>query len=315
MIEVKNLVKDYGAFRAVNGVSFKVAKGEILGFLGPNGAGKSTTMKIITGFMPATEGTATVAGFDVFENPNEIKKRIGYLPEEPPLYDEMTIYAYLKFVGQLKGLPKSQMQSRVDFVTEKCGLKDYLYRPIANLSKGYRQRVGIAQALMPNPEVLILDEPTVGLDPVQIIEIRSLIKELAKSHTIILSTHILPEVTLTCDSIVLINKGKVIAQNKVEALTDSFQSKTHRTLIEVSHWSNDIVPSLEKIAGVVRVSDVNDKDRKIIIETDSLGSSIETVAKHIVENNWGLQRLNPLSVTLEDIYLQLITGNQPEVRA
>jgi len=218
MIEVVDLVKKYGDFTAVHGLSFKVPKGQILGLLGPNGAGKSTTMKILSCFMPATSGKAIVAGFDVFEDAMEIKKRVGYLPEMPPLYLEMRIGEYLEYVADLKQVAIEKKKERMDFVTEHCGIKDVLRKVIGTLSKGYRQRVGIAQALVHDPEVVILDEPTVGLDPVQIVEIRNLIKGLANSHTVILSTHILPEVVMTCDRVILINKGTVVADGSIEEL-------------------------------------------------------------------------------------------------
>ena len=219
MIEVSNLVKKYGDFTAVQGISFKVEKGEILGLLGPNGAGKSTTMKILSAFMPATSGTARVAGFDVFEEPFEVKKRVGYLPENPPLYIEMRVREYLEYVADLKHLDKARKKERVDYVIDRCGLGDNQKRIIATMSKGFKQRVGIAQALVHDPEVVILDEPTVGLDPVQIVEIRNLIKGLAGNHTVILSTHILPEVVMTCGKVVLINHGKVMVDDTVDTLT------------------------------------------------------------------------------------------------
>jgi ABC-2 type transport system ATP-binding protein len=219
VIEVKNLVKTYGDFTAVQGISFEVQKGEILGLLGPNGAGKSTTMKILSAFMPATSGEVRVAGFDVFEEPFEVKKRVGYLPELPPLYVEMRVQEYIEYVADLKQLDSSKKAKRVDYVLERCGLVENRKRIIGTLSKGFRQRVGIAQALVHEPEVVILDEPTVGLDPVQIVEIRNLIKDLAGNHTVILSTHILPEVVMTCKRVVLVNHGKIMVDDKVEVLT------------------------------------------------------------------------------------------------
>ncbi|HVK60847.1 MAG TPA: ABC transporter ATP-binding protein, partial [Bdellovibrionales bacterium] len=207
MIEVENLTKSYGPHRAIDGLSFKIKKGEVVGFLGPNGAGKTTTMKIITGFMAPTEGSVRVAGFDVFEDPIEVKKRIGYLPETPPVYGEMTVESYLRFVANLKGVEKSRVSELVERSMEKTDLTSVRRRLIQNLSKGYRQRVGISQALVSDPEVLILDEPTVGLDPRQVAEVRSLIKELAGHHTIILSTHILPEVQASCEKIIIIDRG------------------------------------------------------------------------------------------------------------
>lgn len=219
MIEVTNLVKKYGEFTALHQINFNVPKGQILGLLGPNGAGKSTTMKIITAFMPATSGSAKVAGFDVFDDPMEVKRRVGYLPEIPPLYLDLKVKEYLEYVADLKHVPKAKKKDRVDFVSQHCGLTEHQNKVIGALSKGFKQRVGIAQALVHDPEVVILDEPTVGLDPVQIVEIRNLIKGLAETHTVILSTHILPEVVMTCDRVILINKGKILADGSVDSLT------------------------------------------------------------------------------------------------
>ena len=221
MIEVVDLVKRYGDFEALHGITFQVPKGQILGLLGPNGAGKTTTMKILSCFMPATSGQAKVAGFDVFEDPMEVKRRVGYLPENPPLYVEMRVREYLEYVAALKQLPRDKIKARIEFVSERCGLTQHYKRVIGTLSKGFRQRIGIAQALVHDPEVVILDEPTVGLDPVQIVEIRNLIKSLSQTHTVILSTHILPEVVMTCDRVVLVNKGKILADGPVGSLTKS----------------------------------------------------------------------------------------------
>ncbi len=219
MIEVKNLTKRYGDLVAVSNISFTAAKGQILGFLGPNGAGKTTTMRVITGFMPATSGTVKIAGFDIFEHSYECRKRIGYLPENPPLYNDMTVLSYLRFVGRIRGVAKAELNDAVDRVLRACGLTDVPQRVIGHLSKGYRQRVGLAQAMIHNPDVLVLDEPTIGLDPRQIIDIRSLIKELASNRTVILSTHILPEVTQLCDKVVIINQGRIVVEEMLETLT------------------------------------------------------------------------------------------------
>lgn len=219
MIEVQRLVKKYGTHVALKGINFKVAKGEVIGFLGPNGAGKSTTMKILSGFMPPTEGTVKVAGLDVFENPLEVKKKVGYLPEHPPLYTEFRVAEFLEYVASLKQVPAKARKERVDYIVERCGLKERRGQIIGTLSKGYQQRVGIAQALVHDPEVVILDEPTVGLDPVQIVEIRNLIKGLANTHTVILSTHILPEVVMTCSRVLLISSGQILVDGSVSSLT------------------------------------------------------------------------------------------------
>lgn len=219
MIEVRDLTKKYGDLVAVHHVSFTAEKGQILGFLGPNGAGKTTTMRIITGFMPATSGTVKVAGFDIFEQSHEVRKRVGYLPENPPLYDDMTVVSYLRFVARIKGVPRPRIPAAVDRAVETCGLSGVHRRVLGHLSKGYRQRVGLAQALIHLPDVLVLDEPTIGLDPKQIIEIRSLIRELAADRTVILSTHILPEVAQLCQKVVIIHEGRVVVEDTLENLT------------------------------------------------------------------------------------------------
>jgi len=219
MIKVEGLTKRYGDVTAIEDLSFEVEKGEIVGFLGPNGAGKTTTMRIITGFLPSTDGTASVAGHDIFEKPMEVKKKIGYLPEHPPLYADMTVSGYLKFVSKIKGVARSARGEAIDRVVERCGLKEARKKIIGKLSKGYRQRVGLAQAMIHDPEVLILDEPTIGLDPKQIIEIRELVKSLAGDQTIILSTHILPEVTMICQRCLIIDRGRIVADDSLEALT------------------------------------------------------------------------------------------------
>ena len=220
MIEVNNLTKCYGDLVAIESVSFKVGKGEILGFLGPNGAGKTTTMRILTCYMPATSGTASVEGFDIFQDSMEVRRRVGYLPEHPPLYNEMTVDGYIKFVSKIKGVPRSERRARIDEVIEKCALGDVKHRVIGHLSKGFKQRVGLAQALIHNPEVLILDEPTIGLDPRQIIEIRNLIKALAGDHTVVLSTHILSEVKHICQKVLIINQGRIAAEDSLDRFAD-----------------------------------------------------------------------------------------------
>ena len=233
MIEVKNLTKRYRDRIAIEGLNFSVNEGEILGFLGPNGAGKTTTMRILTGFLPASEGTAKIAGFDVFEQPMEVKRRLGYLPETPPLYPEMTVRGYLEFVARLKGVPRRQVEQEVDRVCSLTSVKLVLDRVIKNLSKGYRQRVGVAQALLNNPPVLILDEPTEGLDPTQRAEIRSLIRGLAGNHTVILSTHILHEVTMTCEKVLIINQGKIVAFDKIKNLASAYGQAEQVSLEEI----------------------------------------------------------------------------------
>ncbi|MHB1844270.1 MAG: ABC transporter ATP-binding protein [Deltaproteobacteria bacterium] len=232
MIEVRNLTKRYRDLVAIDQISFDVAKGEILGFLGRNGAGKTTTMRILTGFLPASSGTAKVAGFDVFEQPLEVKRRVGYLPEQPPLYQDMTVYAYLKFVAQLKGVPRSKLKSEMERVANLTSVGAVMDRVIVNLSKGYRQRVGLAQALLNDPEILILDEPTVGLDPIQVREFRDLIRSLAGKHTVILSTHILSEITATCQRVLIIRQGKVVACDDLAGLSKKYQEPNRELSLE-----------------------------------------------------------------------------------
>ena len=243
MIDVKNLSKNYGSFEAVKDVSFFIDKGEVVGFLGPNAAGKTTTMRILTCYMPATQGSVSVAGFDVFDNPMSVKKRVGYLPEHPPLYPEMTVESYLSFVGKIKGLSGKILKMKLDKVLERTSTAEVRSNLIANLSKGFKQRVGLAQALIHDPEVLVLDEPTVGLDPKQIIEVRELIKELGEDHTIILSTHILPEVSATCGRVIIINKGKIVAEDTPENLTSGLQGQ-ERIESEVDGPSKKVLAAL-----------------------------------------------------------------------
>lgn len=253
MIEVSGLTKEYGSIRAISDLNFTVKKGDVMGFLGPNGAGKTTTMRIITGYMPATEGTVKVAGFDVFEQPHEVKKRIGYLPERPPLYPYMVVDAYLLHIAELKGIPKNARKEAVERAIEKCALKDVSKRLIGHLSKGYQQRVGIAQAIIHNPEVLILDEPTIGLDPRQIVEIRQMIKELAGEHTIVLSTHILSEVSQICNSVIIINNGRIVADNTIEGLSKVLGEDMIWKVKIKKDEHEDILKAIMKIPGVVEV--------------------------------------------------------------
>jgi ABC-2 type transport system ATP-binding protein len=307
VIEVQNLSKHYGPFKAVDDVSFRAEAGEILGFLGPNGAGKTTTMRIITGYMPATEGKASVAGFDVFDQPIEAKKRTGYLPETPPLYPDMTVREYLTFVAKIKGVRKD-VKGRVDEVMKKTWVADMANRHCGKLSKGYKQRVGLAQALIHNPDVLVLDEPTAGLDPRQIIETRQLIRELAGSHTIVLSTHILPEVAQTCQKVVIINKGKVVAVDTPDALTDRLRGGQALFVIAQGPAA-DIQRALQNIGGVTRVSIADTRDSVATFEVDSdKGADIRAdVASSIVRSGWSLLELRPSRASLEDVFLKLMT--------
>jgi ABC-2 type transport system ATP-binding protein len=315
MIQVQGLTKRYARHVAVDDISFSVEKGDIVGFLGPNGAGKTTTMRVLTCFMPPTNGTATVAGYDVFENPMEVKKRIGYLPETPPVYPEMEVGDYLAFVGRLKGIQGRDLRRRVDEVAERCAVGDVKKKLIAKLSKGYRQRVGLAQAIIHNPEVLILDEPTSGLDPKQIIETRELIKSLAGEHTIVLSTHILPEVEAVCEKVIIINKGKVVKTDSVENLTHHM-SGTDAVSLEVETdgiaGQSDVQQRLERISGVSKVLFKQAEDHRMTFEVESLPGHIARgeVARAVVNAGWNLLELRSLSYSLEEVFLQL-TGETP----
>jgi len=308
MIEVRNLTKKYGDRVAVDDISFSVKRGEILGFLGQNGAGKTTTMKILTCFMSATSGTASVAGFDVFENPLEVKKRIGYLPETPPLYPEFLVSEYLSFVADLRGVPGRDKSKKIDAVIERCYLGDVRNRLIGNLSKGYRQRVGIAQALIHDPEVLILDEPTVGLDPKQVTEARGLIKALRTERTVIYSTHILSEVAATCDRIIIIDRGKIVAQESLNALGSA--GATTKTEIVVQKLDERMLQVLQQVNGVKKVQPFVNGSNRIVIESEPREEVMAELAKVVVNQNAGLIRMSPVQLALEDYYLNLIGGRR-----
>jgi ABC-2 type transport system ATP-binding protein len=308
MIEVQHLTKQYGPVTAVSDVSFRVEAGEILGFLGPNGAGKTTTMRIITGYMPASEGKVVVAGYDVFEKPIEAKRRTGYLPETPPLYPDMTVREYLTFVAKVKGVPRRETASRVEESMKKTRVADMAGRHCSKLSKGYRQRVGLAQALIHNPDVLILDEPTAGLDPKQIIETRQLIRDLGGSHTIVLSTHILPEVSQTCQRIVIINKGRVVAVDTPDNLTARLRG-SETMYLQVAGPADEIDRSLQMVGGVTRVAVAPGKDDVVEVEVDSVqGRDVRReLAAVVVGHGWGLLEMRPMRMSLEDIFLSLTT--------
>ncbi len=315
MIEVQHLTKRYGRVTAVDDLTFRVERGEILGFLGPNGAGKTTTMRILTGYMPATEGKAVVAGFDVFDQPIEAKRRTGYLPETPPLYPEMTVREYLQFVARIKtkGLSAAERRSRVEDSMRRARVDDMANRHCGKLSKGYRQRVGLAQAILHNPEVLILDEPTAGLDPKQIIETRQLIKELAGTHTIVLSTHILPEVSQTCDRVVIINKGRVVAVDTPANLTARLRG-SETMYLEVDAAGQDPTPALRTVPGVLGVTVAGAHNGAVAYEISSEhGRDVRRdLARVVVSNNWGLLELRPSRMSLEEIFLSLTTEEKVE---
>ncbi|MBL7542895.1 MAG: ATP-binding cassette domain-containing protein [Bdellovibrionaceae bacterium] len=306
MIEVKNLSKEYGSLKAIDDVSFSIKKGDVVGFLGPNGAGKSTTMKIITGFMAPSSGSASISGFDVFENPIEVKKRIGYLPETPPVYSDLYVHEYLKYVAQLKKVPKDRINTLVNRAIEKTNLGSVQNRLIHHLSKGFKQRVGIAQAIVSDPEVLILDEPTVGLDPKQVAEIRDLIRELRGQHTIVLSTHILPEVQATCERVVIISKGKIVAQDTIDNLS-KLEKGQGRIFVRLRKEVSDLK---SVIAGIDEVMSVDQGTSKKEWRIDFKGDdeTIEKVSSKIVGNGLGLIELTPSKVDLEDVFLKLTYG-------
>jgi ABC-2 type transport system ATP-binding protein len=326
MIKVEGLTKRYARNVAVDHISFEVEKGQIVGFLGPNGAGKTTTMRMLTCFMPPTEGSAEVAGFDVLESPMEVKKRIGYLPESPPVYPDMEVVEYLDFVARIKGIPKAGMARRIDEVMEKCAIAEVRKKEIGKLSKGYRQRVGLAQAILHNPDVLILDEPTSGLDPHQIIETRELIKGLSGDHTIILSTHILPEVEATCERVIIIAKGKLVATDTVEHLTSRLHG-AEMVAVEVAPSGSSapdphaflalVQQKLEQVTGVSRVLHKESKDARARFTVESLqGREIRPeLARAVIESGWNLNELRAVGVSLEEIFLQLTATHKPEEAA
>ncbi len=316
MIEVQHLTKRYGPVTAVDDISFTVERGEILGFLGPNGAGKTTTMRVLTGYMPPTDGKAIVAGYDVFEKPIEAKRRTGYLPETPPLYPDMSVRDYLSFVARIKGVPRGERTARVDEMMAKTRIADVANRHCGKLSKGYRQRVGLAQALMHNPDVLILDEPTAGLDPKQIIETRQLIKALAGDHTIILSTHILPEVSQTCQRVVIINRGKVVAVDTPDNLTSRLRG-SETMYLQVDAAGADAASVLQRVSGVTRVAIADTKQQVVGYEVDSeSGRDVRReLAAAVVGRGWGLLELRPMRLSLEEIFLHVTTEETPATAA
>ena len=311
MIRAENLTKRYGPVTAIDRVSFEVEKGEILGFLGPNGAGKTTTMRVLSGFFPATEGKAVVAGYDVFEQPLEAKKRLGYLPEHPPVYDAMTVDEYLRFVGTIKGLDGGNLVTRLGEVKERCGLVGEGNRLIKHLSKGFKQRVGLAQALIHEPEVLILDEPTVGLDPKQIIEVREMIKNLAGDHTIILSTHILPEVSMTCQRVVIINNARIVAIDTPENLNSQLRGgevielEVRGPIERLTSAFTDLPQIIE-----VTVSEAENDCYIVNLETEGKEDIRHEVAKRIFLAGLDLFQLKTQTMTLEEIFVRLTTEEE-----
>ncbi len=302
MIEVEQLSKSYGPREAIKNLSFQIGKGEVVGFLGPNGAGKSTTMNILSCIMPATSGTAKICGFDVFEEALEIRRLIGYLPETPPLYGDMLVRDFLVFAARIRNVPLKKTNSAVEQVIEKCSLKEADGRIIGRLSKGYKQRVGIAQALVHDPDILILDEPTIGLDPIQIIEIRKLIQELSSSHTIILSSHILPEITQICKRVIIISEGQIAAVDSLDALTTRLR-KGERLLLKVRHSNNEIIKKLSSLEKVNAVTE--HQPSQFTIDCEPNPDIQDEIARLVLDNKWGIIELKPASITLEDIFLKL----------
>jgi len=301
MIEVEGLTKIYGGLTAIDDVSFSVDKGEILGFLGPNGAGKTTTMRILSGSLGATRGSASIAGFEVHDKPREVKKRLGYMPEFPPLYTSMTVTGYLHFAASIKGVPRPRRKAAVERAMELCGLTRSHKRVIGQLSKGFRQRVGLAQALVHEPEILVLDEPTSGLDPAQISEVRSVIKGLGGEHTVILSTHILPEVTMTCDRVVIIDRGRIIAEDSEQGLAQRVLAQ-RSLLVRVARPDDACADALVAIDGVQGMDAEGDSYRLLVGDADPR----EQVSAAVVGGGWGLLEQRLESASLEEIYLRLV---------
>jgi ABC-2 type transport system ATP-binding protein len=313
MIEVESLTKRYGRTTAVDGVSFRVEKGEILGFLGPNGAGKTTTMRILTCYLPPTEGTARVVGYDVFAQPMEVKKRVGYLPESPPLYPDMTVRDYLEFCARIKGVAGRERRTKVADAIEKCRVGDVREKLIAKLSKGYRQRVGLAQAILHNPDVLILDEPTAGLDPKQIIETRELIRSLAGNHTVVLSTHILPEVSMTCGRVVIINQGRVVAEDTPDNLTRRLRG-AGTIRVEARGEQSAIFEAVRTVPGVLALHPRSGHADVVVFDVEAeAGKDVRAeVAFAVMTKGHRLLGLQQLGMSLEEIFLHLTTTDATE---
>ncbi|MGH2393604.1 MAG: ATP-binding cassette domain-containing protein [Candidatus Limnocylindria bacterium] len=311
MIEVQSLTKHYGPVAAIRDVSFTVAPGEIVGFLGPNGAGKSTTMRILSCFMPASSGTARVAGYDVFRESMEVRKRIGYLPESVPLYTEMRVATYLDFVAEVKGVGRSERRRRVGEAMERCLISDQQHRVIGKLSKGYRQRVGLAQAIISDPHVLILDEPTIGLDPKQITEIRALIKSFAGDHTVILSTHILPEVSMVCSGVIIINKGMIVAQGPIDTLVEQF-FPTSRVEVEIGGPPVGVQDGMRRIPGVVDVREQGLNDGRVTYVVESArGRDVRSeIFQLAAQQKWSLHELRRVGMTLEEVFIRVVAGEE-----
>ncbi|MBC7361089.1 MAG: ATP-binding cassette domain-containing protein [Candidatus Aminicenantes bacterium] len=308
MIETEHLTKKYGDLVAVKDLNFKVEKGKIWGLLGPNAAGKTTTMRILTGYLPATEGRAVVAGYDVFEQADAVKQSIGYLPETVPVYPEMTVEAYLGFVAEIKKVPGSRKKAAVDRAVEITGLQPVRKRLIKNISRGYKQRVGIAQALIHNPQVIILDEPTIGLDPAQIVEIRQLIKSLKGEHTVMLSTHILAEVTQVCDGVVIINEGKLMASGSLEELTTTYKEKDG-VYLRLKKVDNEVLNLFRQLPGI---DNAHFEGSEIKLEWDRNKDMREQIIKLCLEKQLGLLEMRSVAMNIEELYLRIVSGGMEQ---
>ena len=311
-IEVENLSKFYGPARGIEEVSFSVKKGEIMGFLGPNGSGKTTTMRILTCFFPPTSGTARICGSDILNDSFSVREKIGYLPENVPLYMDMPVFSYLNFFAEIKGVPSRMKKKKVDEVIQRCELQSVSHRLIRKLSKGFKQRVGIAQALLNDPEVLILDEPTVGLDPKQIIDIRSLIKGLGGSQTVILSTHILPEVSMTCDRVIIMHQGKLVAVDTPSNLTKKLQ-QAPKIMLKAEGPVSDIINTISRLSGITTIDRKkldSEKNGFYEIEIEENADVINEIAKSVYENNWKLKEIRPVDMTLEEIFIKVVTEEE-----
>lgn len=311
MIEVEGLTKVYGNKTAIDNLTFTVQKGEVVGFLGPNGAGKTTTMRVLSCFMPPTSGTARIGGYDIRTQALDVRRRIGYLPEHVPLYTDLTVTQYLNFVAEAKGLSRLTRRQRVGEAIERCLLQDARGRIIGKLSKGYRQRVGLAQALLGDPPILILDEPTIGLDPKQIIEIRSLIRDMQGERTVILSTHILPEVSMVCQRVIIINEGRIVAVDTPETLTRRLQRST-QVLLQIDGPPDQVTVSLREAPGVLQVvmKDGAGALRRYLVETDKDRDLRQELARVVCSSGWGLLELRPVDMSLEDVFIRLVTDEE-----
>ena len=311
MIEVQGLTKVYGNKAAVDNLTFSVEQGEVVGFLGPNGAGKTTTMRVLSCFMPPTSGSAKVAGYDIHADSIEVRRRIGYLPEHVPLYTDLTVTQYLNFVAEAKAVPRMQRRQKVGELIERCLLHDVRGRIINTLSKGYRQRVGLAQALLGDPPVLILDEPTIGLDPKQIIEIRNLIRQMQGERTVLLSTHILPEVSVVCQRVIIINEGRIVAVDTPENLTRRLQRST-QVLLQVEGPPDQVTGRLREMAGILRVEmkDGGGVLGRYVVETEKDCDLRRELAHVVCSSGWGLLELRPVDMSLEDVFIRLVTEEQ-----